>query len=374
METADEKDAAEDEADKREYIAFQNKMEARRIAREIQTAHDTLASLRAEQEDVSEKSEIMSKVRAEGDRVKGGDAPGPRVEIKKSRANRPAVVTSVGEPETTWPTKAPRQAEDQKKMKSTKTGEGKATDSTVISKKTVVKSRTKRPTSATEPSRRTSGKTGAKSSDEESITEVLGPALVAGALGRKVGDARTATMIMGITECRVELLSTRQKAKLPVPAVPNNSAESNSVIECVGAYDVQLSLSATDQHVYLELPGDVTETITEVAIQAAERRKVLFGKVNSEPRRISLTSVAKRRDEVQSGAEAIGLTAKDKAPQANISGMGTDDAPVAPGEIATPSTYTELDRAARGSIIPDCIHELVHRAVVREAGKRKRKR
>jgi len=48
--TADEKDLADEEADKRKYIALQNKIEARRIAREIRTAHDTLAALRAKQE------------------------------------------------------------------------------------------------------------------------------------------------------------------------------------------------------------------------------------------------------------------------------------------------------------------------------------
>jgi len=60
-ETADEKDAAEDEGDMREYAALQNKMEARRIAREIQVAHDTLASLRAEQDDVNTKSVVQVK-------------------------------------------------------------------------------------------------------------------------------------------------------------------------------------------------------------------------------------------------------------------------------------------------------------------------
>jgi len=76
-ETADEKDAAEDGADKREYTALKNKMEARRIAREIQAAHDTLASLRAEQDDVSGKTEIVAKALA-GTTVRG----------KKTRLNQ----------------------------------------------------------------------------------------------------------------------------------------------------------------------------------------------------------------------------------------------------------------------------------------------
>jgi len=341
-ETADEKDAAEDEANKREYIALQNKMEARRIAREIQTAHDTLASLCAEQEDVSAKTETVSKVRAEGDRAKGGDATGLKLEVKKSRATLPAVGTSVIEPEISSTMRPPRRTEEQNKTKSTKTGDGKTTEIAGVSKKTVAKSRAKGPTSATEPSRTTTGKIVAKSSDEDSMTELLGPALVAGALGRKIGDARTNTMMKGITECRVELLSTRQKAKLPVPVVPNNSAESNSVVDGAGTYDVRLSLSATDQHVQLKLPGYVNETTTETAI-LAKRKKVIVETINPEPRRVSLISVAKQGDGRQSRDEAVSPTGRDKAEKEAMAGMCGDDVPIATGEIATPVVkYTEI--------------------------------
>jgi len=85
-ETADEKDVAEDESDQREYLALQSKMEARRIARDIQNSHDTLAILRAEQEDVSAKTEAALKARVESDREKDGDALVPRAEDKKPRA------------------------------------------------------------------------------------------------------------------------------------------------------------------------------------------------------------------------------------------------------------------------------------------------
>jgi len=78
---------------------------------------------------------------------------------------------------------------------------------------------------------------------------------VAGALGRKVGDARTAEMMKGITECRVEIMSTRQIARLPVTAVPENSVESDSIADGTDTGDARLSLSATDQHMQVELPG-----------------------------------------------------------------------------------------------------------------------
>jgi len=244
-ETADEKDAAEDAADKKEYLALQSKMEARRIAREIQIAHDTLASLRAEQDGVSAQSETVPKTRVENDRTGDEDATGTKLETKRARASRIAANMSLGESEAPS-TEAPRRAEGHEKTKPIKSGGVKATDVTGAPKKPVVKIRMKRPTCATEPSRTATEKTTTRPSGEDLMTEALGPALVAGALGRKIGDARTATMMRGITECRVELLTTRQKAKLPVPAVPHNSAESNSAVDGSGAYDARLSLSATD--------------------------------------------------------------------------------------------------------------------------------
>jgi len=338
-ETADEKDAAEDAADKKEYLALQSKMEARRIAREIQTAHDTLASLRAERDGVSAQSETVPKTRVENDRTRDEDEAGSKVETKKARASRIAASTSIVESEAPSATEAPRRVEGNEKTKPIKIGGGKATDVMVVPKKTVVKIRMKRPTCTTEPPRIATEKITAQSSGEELMSEALGPALVAGALGRKIGDARTATMMRGITECRVELLSTRQKAKLPVPAVPNNSAESNSAVDGIGAYDARLSLSATDQNVHLELPGDVAGVTTAAATPDKTEHETIAGKVNPEPRRISLTSVAKQRDGIRSHSESTGEITN--GPQNMIFGEDVNDMPVIPGEIATPTTYSE---------------------------------
>jgi len=118
-----------------------------------------------------------------------------------------------------------------------------------VPQRTAVKTRTKRTNTATEPLRTATGEIALQSSGDDFVTEVPGPALVVGALERKIGDARTANMMRGITEWRVELLST----------VPNNSAKSNSVTEIIGTSDARLSLSAMDMRVELELPGDVSE-------------------------------------------------------------------------------------------------------------------
>jgi len=111
-------------------------------------------------------------------------------------------------------------------------------------------------------------------------------------------------MMRGITECWVELLSTRQKAKLPLPAVPNNSAESNSVTEYPGTSEARLSLSATDMNVQLELPGDVSEGIggdevVMASVTVPDKGRAIGVAVGMDPRRISLTSVARQEDRAQ---------------------------------------------------------------------------
>jgi len=111
-ETADEKDLADDEADKREYAALKNKMEVRRIAREIQTAHDTLASLRAEQDGVS------GKTRTEKDHPGTGVAIAAKTAIKKSRVTRPGTGTVVSESEVNAAKGINRRAEESEKTKS----------------------------------------------------------------------------------------------------------------------------------------------------------------------------------------------------------------------------------------------------------------
>jgi len=75
--------------------------------------------------------------------------------------------------------------------------------------RTDAKPRAKKSASVVESLRTATSKRVSHAEDEDSMTEVLGPALVAGPLGRKISDARTMAMLKGITECHVELLSTR---------------------------------------------------------------------------------------------------------------------------------------------------------------------
>jgi len=134
-ETADEKDAAEDEADKREYTALKNKMIARRIAREIQAAHDTLASLRAEQDDVSGKIEIVAKTLTGNNRERKANTHEPEIATGKSRATRPAIGATVDESGTPSVTNVTQRIDKVDKARSTVTGDIERADASHVPNK-----------------------------------------------------------------------------------------------------------------------------------------------------------------------------------------------------------------------------------------------
>jgi len=341
-ETADEKDLADDESDKREYAALKNKMEARRIAREIQTSHDTLASLQAEQDDVSGKTETVAKAHTGSDRAERGNAIEPKNTTKKSRATRPATGAIVGESDTSAAKGIIRRTDEPGKTKSARTEGSEQEVPSRVPKQTAGKSKTKKSTTVTESSRAATGKTAVQSSGDNSMTDTIGPALVAGALERTIGDSRTVNMMRGITECRVELLSTRQKAKLPVPAAPNNSAESNSVTEYTETGDARLSLSATDLHVQLELPGDVSEETRTVGVVGAvtlevEKGRMIGATVSTEPCRISLTSVARQGDRVPSCDNIVHIADVAATSVETVRDARADDTPIFSETIAKPA-------------------------------------
>jgi len=190
---------------------------------------------------------IKAKVGTGGDLVKIHDDSVTAGDTKKSRANRPAQDTVLVGAGASSKTDATRRVGTPQPSASKAEVDKRKIDTSHASKKMTGKSRTKEPSAGTSTRVATAQPT-AHSSEDDSVTEILGPALVAGALCRKIGDAHTSEMMKGITECRVEILTTRQKAKRPLPNAPNNSAESNSVVEGASAYKARLFLSATDQH------------------------------------------------------------------------------------------------------------------------------
>jgi len=65
-------------------------------------------------------------------------------------------------------------------------------------------------------------------------------------------------MLKTLPECRVkiELESTRNKSRRPVPAAPANSIESEDLTGGGEGDDMRLSQPATNQNIQLGLPGD----------------------------------------------------------------------------------------------------------------------
>jgi len=177
------------------------------------------------------------------------------------------------------------------------------------------------------------------------MTEVLGPALVAGdartmAMPIKIGDARTMAMHKGITECRVELLSKRQKAKMTLPAASDNSVESDDVLEGIYASDIRLSLSMTDQHIQLDLPGDrVMESATAGPSRenVAKRKEIAAATTAStEPRPVSLTMIAMPHKAGPTYDEAVRPSGTRDVPTEIAAGGEVVDKPHAPGLVEIP--------------------------------------
>jgi len=226
-----------------------------------------------------------------------------------------------------------------------------ATETTRAAKKVNTKARAKGATNTAESLRVATTETVMRAEVDDSMTEVLGPALVAGALGRKVGDARTATTIKGITKCRVEIMSTRQKAKRPVLKVPDNSLEADSM-ERVGMCDERLSLSATDQQVQFELPGDITEGNKEATglsgIKEMVVEKTAGEAGNTEPRRITLTPVKTTIGETPKRDETVHVTRTIDVPVATIADVrGVSESKAPRMEEAPVVTSTEIRIEAR---------------------------
>jgi len=86
-----------------------------------------------------------------------------------------------------------------------------------------------------------------------SSTVRLGRALVSGALGMRTDDPKLFKTAMQLPDCSVVIRSTKRKAKAPVSAPPPNSIDSE--MDMNDSDDIQLSQSATDVGVQIELPG-----------------------------------------------------------------------------------------------------------------------
>jgi len=97
-----------------------------------------------------------------------------------------------------------------------------------------------------------------------SATVQMGRALVPGALGMQTDDPKLFKAAVRLPECTVVLKSTSSKAKIPVLAAPPNSMESE--LDVSESEYLQLSQSATDIGVHIELPDGKIEP-TQMGIE-----------------------------------------------------------------------------------------------------------
>jgi len=99
--------------------------------------------------------------------------------------------------------------------------------------------------------------------DGVSSTVRLGRAFVSGALGKQTDDPKLFGAAVNIVDCSVKLMTTNKKAKMPVSAALPNSinleAEEGGISHDT-TFDVQLSQSATDLGMQIDLPSVDIET------------------------------------------------------------------------------------------------------------------
>jgi len=103
-----------------------------------------------------------------------------------------------------------------------------------------------------------------------SCTVRLGRALVSGALGMWTNDPKLFETAIRLPDCSVVIRSTKKKARAPVSAPPPNSIDSE--MDMNDFAEIQLSQSATDVGVHIELPGLGVESMLQEILADGEDR------------------------------------------------------------------------------------------------------
>jgi len=165
----------------------------------------------------------------------------------------------------------------------------------------------------------------------------LGIALVATALGKKLPRAIPTHEVVGIKGCRVEIPSLRRKTKIQVSVAPPNSIDSDDG----GHADTGSELRLTQSDVHIGFPGDVCETIENANYTepvAAGPKKTLEAR--------SVATIPKG-----DGVKLFGIA------MAVVAAPGkTTDAPTVHGEIATPAReFFDATVVKQPSVLPEAI-------------------
>jgi len=313
----------EDE-DQRMMNEIKMRMEARKIARDIETAHERRDSSKASRDSTSSITAKSSKKIIEQEKKEVGRKAGAPRGVKKPvvievsagviDVKSPAVITSI-----------PRDGET-----SDLAGIGGTVGTTVpirgrVSKRTVTGERddaalsTLKFSAMTEAGSRVSAPVGdAQDTD-------LGIALVASALGKKVPRGTLTSIALVTKECRVEVAISHKKTIRQTSVAPPNSIDSDEA----GCGDLEAEIRLSQSDVRVEFPGESSGT---VAISVA----------NDDSEGPSIAVIA-GIDYVATRVDAdLGVAAHEEI----------DGAPPEPGEIATPLSESATD-SGEILVIPD---------------------
>jgi len=186
---------------------------------------------------------------------------------------------------------------------------------------------------------------------EDVSSTALGIALVGSALRKKVPWVSPALTVAGMAECYMELTSTRKKSNAPVSVAPPNFIESDDAERGDTGSEVRLSQS----DVHIRFPADVGGTATSTG-DVNQNTEAAATNIPPSLRTRAETAIA----DPGNGAEArfvAPITESDGVAVCGnaMSGVAAHedecDAPIAPGEVATPVSES-ADAAGKISVVP----------------------
>jgi len=304
--TAVEEEPNKEEADRQILAETQSRIEARRATRDIETAHATIRKLRESHSIASAAPDKPARAEQERDKKDGGKKPAASRVSKKASGGQTVTEAVVAKPfELTG---------------------GITTELTSDGKITVIP-QPKRPRSGKRATERTlddvlstlkftpivESRPRDNEFAEDASNVELGISLVASALRRTIPNVSSATVMAGMSDCFVELTSTRKKGKASVSAAPPNSVDSEDLWRKED--DCEVRLSQSDVYVGLPEDGSVSTVAEELAIRPE----------------IPAIPSTERGDEALELANAMSYVAANEE---------VGDEPAAPGEVATPLLYS----------------------------------
>jgi len=312
-------------------IEIQDRIEARKVARNLEIAGATMEELKA------------SKNKKDGEKKVGASRGS-----KKATASQSAAGVTATEPVASLGA-VPRKS----------TPESTAAQETVvatvptlgrISKRAVVKSREDGALSTL----KFSAITEIGSWGSEPTEDVAGIALVASTLGKMVPRVTLTHNAAGMTDCYIEIQSTRTKAKTPASVAPPNSIDSDDAERGDTGSEVQLCQS----DVHIGFPRDISGTTANTGLVDQSTEETV-GNLSTSIRVCPEASTANPGNGAEARsvapiAESDGVAVLGNAMSGVAAHEEVSDAPIAPGEVATPvSESAHAAEIVAPSVLPE---------------------